>query len=84
MSSLKCFRCEKELKDTNEGIRHLKKDHFMIEYKSPLKCFRPSCEKSCNTFKKLRLHLKDCTIEPVSSVFTIALIFNQKKIKKHY
>lgn len=57
--SFYCFRCEKIFIIENEAISHLKKDHNMLDNVSPIRCVIRNCEKTYNTFRGLRNHLKN-------------------------
>lgn len=83
----KCFRCSKTYLTIEETFKHLKKDHFLCDNGSPIKCIRNNteCQKSYQTFRSLRSHLKICdansnqTNEKVS-YFWLKLIIPKLKL----
>lgn len=63
--SFNCFRCAKTFLLENEAISHLKKDHFIIDNVSPIKCLIKNCERTYNTIKGLRCHLNNFDHESI-------------------
>lgn len=53
-----CFKCDKTFTSGNETIKHLKKNHFMVDNVEPIKCVFKQCAKRFNTFKGLSYHIK--------------------------
>lgn len=53
-----CYRCDLSFETQNETIKHMRRDHFVIDNTTPIKCVVRNCEKSYHTFSSLRNHLR--------------------------
>lgn len=63
-----CFKCKKDFSSDNETIKHLKKNHFMVEKSEAIKCIVQQCDYTFLTFDGLRKHLKSFDHERLQNV----------------
>lgn len=52
-----CFKCNKTFGSSKETIKHLRKNHFMIDNVEPIRCIVEQCDNTFNTFRGLSNHL---------------------------
>lgn len=63
-----CFKCNETFVSSEAAIKHLKKNHFMIDNIEAIKCVVKQCDKTYNTFKGLSKNLKSFDHQTLENV----------------